>query len=100
VITQAWLNAWEHVTPFLAFGAEVRRVIYTANAIGALNSQLRKASKTKGHFLNEDAAQAHLPRGDKRRAGLDHDARPDGSAARVQNPLRRPTARLNPHTQH
>src|SRR5579875_1023685 len=50
VITQAWLNAWEHVIPFLAFPPEVRRVIYTTNAIEALNRQLRKAIKTKGHF--------------------------------------------------
>ena len=57
VITQGWLNAWEHVTPFLAFPAEVRRVIYTTNAIEALNRQLRKAIKTKGHFPNEDAAR-------------------------------------------
>jgi putative transposase len=57
VITQAWLNAWEHVTPFLAFAPEVRRVIYTTNAIEALNRQLRKAIKTKGHFPNEDAAR-------------------------------------------
>jgi putative transposase len=57
VITQAWLNAWEYVTPFLAFGPEVRRVVYTTNAIEALNRQLRKAIKTKGHFPNEDAAR-------------------------------------------
>jgi putative transposase len=57
VITQAWLDAWEHVTPFLAFPPEVRRVIYTTNAIEALNRQLRKAVKTKGHFPNEDAAR-------------------------------------------
>lgn len=57
VITQAWLNAWEYVTPFLAFAPEVRRVIYTTNAIEALNRQLRKAIKTKGHFPNEDAAR-------------------------------------------
>jgi len=57
VITQAWLNAWEHVTPFLAFPAEVRRVIYTTNAIEALNRQLRKAIKTKGSFPSEDAAR-------------------------------------------
>jgi putative transposase len=57
VITQAWLNAWEHVTPFLAFPPEVRRVIYTTNAIEALNRQLRKAIKTKGHFPNEEAAR-------------------------------------------
>src|SRR4051794_28171120 len=57
VITQGWLNAWEHVIPFLAFPTEVRRVIYTTNAIEALNRQLRKAIKTKGHFPNEDAAR-------------------------------------------
>ena len=57
VITQAWLNAWEYVTPFLAFPPEVRRVIYTTNAIEALNRQLRKAIKTKGHFPNEQAAR-------------------------------------------
>jgi putative transposase len=57
VITQAWQNAWEQVTPFLAFPAEVRRVVYTTNAIEALNRQLRKAIKTKGHFPNEDAAR-------------------------------------------
>jgi len=57
VITQQWLNAWEHVTPFLAFPEEVRRVIYTTNAIEALNRQLRKAIKTKGSFPNEDAAR-------------------------------------------
>jgi putative transposase len=45
------------VTPFLAFPPEVRRVIYTTNAIEALNRQLRKALKTKGHFPNEDAAR-------------------------------------------
>src|SRR5579859_6135393 len=57
VITQAWLNAWEYVIPFLAFPPEARRVIYTTNAIEALNRQLRKAIKTKGHFPNEDAAR-------------------------------------------
>ena len=57
VITKAWLDAWEHVIPFLAFPEEVRRVIYTTNAIEALNRQLRKAIKTKGSFPNEDAAR-------------------------------------------
>jgi len=57
VITQAWVNAWEYVIPFLAFPDEVRRVVYTTNAIEALNRQLRKAIKTKGHFPNEEAAK-------------------------------------------
>src|SRR5579859_3240096 len=56
-IVQAWQDAWEHVTPFLQFEPEVRRVIYTTNAIEALNRQLRKSIKTKGHFPNEDAAR-------------------------------------------
>jgi putative transposase len=60
VITQAWLESWEYVTPFLAFPPEVRRVIYTTNAIEALNRQLRKAVKTKGHFPSEDAARKLL----------------------------------------
>ena len=57
VIGQAWRAAWEHVIPFMAFEPEVRRVIYTTNAIEALNRQLRKAIKTKGHFPTEDAAR-------------------------------------------
>jgi len=57
VITQAWLEVWEHVIPFLAYPPEVRRVIYTTNAIEALNRQLRKAIKTKGSFPDDDAAR-------------------------------------------
>jgi putative transposase len=57
VITKAWRDSWEHVIPFMAFPPEVRRVIYTTNAIEALNRQLRKAIKTKGQFPNEEAAR-------------------------------------------
>jgi putative transposase len=57
VIGQAWRDAWEYVIPFMAFEPEVRRVIYTTNAIEALNRQLRKALKTKGSFPTEDAAR-------------------------------------------
>ena len=46
--------------PFLAFPDEVRRVIYTTNAIEALNRQLRKAIKTKGSFPNKSSPQARL----------------------------------------
>jgi putative transposase len=56
-VVKAWRDAWEHVIPFLAFPPEVRRVIYTTNAIEALNRQLRKAVKTKGSFPTEDAAR-------------------------------------------
>jgi putative transposase len=57
VIGQAWRSSWEYVIPFMAFEPEVRRVIYTTNAIEALNRQLRKAVKTKGSFPSEDAAR-------------------------------------------
>ena len=48
-------NAWERFTPFLAFPPEVRRVIYTTNAIESLNFQLRKVTKNRGHFPNDQA---------------------------------------------
>jgi putative transposase len=56
-VVRAWRDAWDYVIPFLEFPPEVRRVIYTTNAIEALNRQLRKAVKTKGHFPTEDAAR-------------------------------------------
>ena len=51
----AFENAWERFTPFLAFPPEVRRVIYTTNAIESLNYQLRKVTKNRGHFPNDAA---------------------------------------------
>jgi putative transposase len=93
VITQAWLNAWEHVTPFLVFEPEVRRVIYTTNAIEALNRQLRKAIKTKGHFPNEDAARKLIYLAITN-AAMDKDTQLDESATSVQDPIRRPPTRL------
>lgn len=48
--------AWERFTPFLAFPPELRRVIYTTNAIESLNYQLRKVTKNRGHFPNDAAA--------------------------------------------
>jgi putative transposase len=50
-----WERAWERFTPFLAFPPEVRRIIYTTNAIESLNYQLRKIIKNRGHFPNDDA---------------------------------------------
>ena len=57
-VVKAWRENWEYVTPFMAFPPDVRRVIYTTNPIEALNRQLRKAIKTKGHFPNEEAARS------------------------------------------
>lgn len=54
-IKRQWDAAWEQVTPFFAFQPEVRKVIYTTNMIESINYQLRKISKTRGHFPNDDA---------------------------------------------
>ncbi|WP_422613907.1 IS256 family transposase [Burkholderia ambifaria] len=55
-IVQSWQRAWEHVVPFYVFPPEIRRVVYTTNAIESLNMQLRKIIKTRGHFPNDEAA--------------------------------------------
>jgi putative transposase len=55
-IGQIWRRAWTEVIPFFAFPDEVRRIIYTTNAIEALNSKLRRAVRARGHFPSEEAA--------------------------------------------
>jgi len=52
----AWRRACDRVIPFFAFPPEVRRVIYTTNAIESVNAQVRKIIKTRGHFPSDDAA--------------------------------------------
>jgi putative transposase len=59
-IAQSWRRNWQHVVPFFAFPESVRRIIYTTNAIEALNSKLRRAVRTRGHFPNDDAAMKLL----------------------------------------
>jgi putative transposase len=55
-IVAAWRRAWTRVIPFFAFPPEIRRVIYTTNALESVPAQLRKIIKTRGHFPNDDAA--------------------------------------------
>jgi len=55
-IGQAWRRAWQHVVPFFAFAPEIRKMIYTTNAVEALNRSLRKIIKTRGSFPNDEAA--------------------------------------------
>ena len=55
-ISQSWRRAWAEVIPFFAFPEEVRRIIYTTNAIEALNSKLRRAVRSRGHFPSDEAA--------------------------------------------
>lgn len=51
-----WEDNWERLTPFFSYPDEIRRVIYTTNAVESLNSTLRKTIKTRGSFPNEEAA--------------------------------------------
>jgi putative transposase len=55
-IAQSWRRNWEQVIPFFAFAPEVRKIIYTTNAIESLNAQVRKAVRVRGHFPSEEAA--------------------------------------------
>jgi len=59
-IAQSWRRHWEQVIPFFAFSEPIRRIIYTTNAIEALNSKLRRAVRTRGHFPSDEAAMKLL----------------------------------------
>jgi putative transposase len=56
MVSQIWRRNWDRITPFFAYPAEIRRVIYTTNAIESLNMSLRKIIKTRGSFPNDEAA--------------------------------------------
>ena len=55
-IGKLWKENWDRVTPFFAFPAEVRRMIYTTNAVESLHMTMRKIIKTRGSFPSEEAA--------------------------------------------
>ena len=53
---QAWRSVWQEFVPFLEFPAELRKVVYTTNAIESLNARFRRAVRHRGHFPNEQSA--------------------------------------------
>ena len=55
-VVAAWRRAWDRVIPFFAFPPDVRRIIYTTNAMESVNAQVRKIIKTRGHFPSDEAA--------------------------------------------
>ena len=55
-ISQVWRRNWARIIPFFAFPNEIRKVIYTTNAVESLNMSLRKIIKTRASFPNEEAA--------------------------------------------
>jgi putative transposase len=61
-IAPSWRRAWGEVVPFYAFPAEVRRLLYTTNAIEALNSKLRRAVRARGSFSDRrGSSEAAVP---------------------------------------
>lgn len=54
-ISQSWRRNWAQVIPFFAYPADIRKVIYTTNAIESLNMSLRKVTKNRGSFPNDEA---------------------------------------------
>jgi transposase-like protein len=55
-----WRRQWEQVIPFFAYPPEVRKIIYTTNAIESMHMQLRKIVKNRGHFPSDEAASKLL----------------------------------------
>ena len=55
-IVKVWTNAWAEFVPFLAFDAEIRKVVCSTNAIESVNARIRRAVRARGHFPNEQAA--------------------------------------------
>jgi len=55
-INALWRRNWQGVIPFFQFSPEIRKIVYTTNAVESLNMSLRKAIKTRGAFPSEDAA--------------------------------------------
>jgi putative transposase len=55
-LSQVWRRNWERIIPFFEYPSEIRKVIYTTNAVESLNMTLRKIIKTRGSFPNEEAA--------------------------------------------
>ena len=54
-IVQSWQRNWPRIIPFFDYPAEIRKVIYTTNAIESVNMSLRKVTKSRGSFPNDDA---------------------------------------------
>ena len=55
MIGQAWRDRWQHIIPFLSLPEDLRRIVYTTNTIESLNMSLRKVTKTRSSFPNDEA---------------------------------------------
>ena len=57
VAVRSWENNWEELATFLAYPAEIRRLIYTTNSVEGYNRQLRKVTKNKAAFPTPEAGR-------------------------------------------
>ena len=56
MVSQSWQSNWPKIIPFFAYSGEIRKAIYTTNAIESLNSSLRKVTKNRNSFPNDESA--------------------------------------------
>jgi len=59
-VSQVWRRNWDHITPMFQYPPEIRKAMYTTNAVESLNRSLRKIIKTRAAFPNEDSAMKLL----------------------------------------
>ncbi len=89
-IAASWRRAWEHVIPFFAFAPEVRKVIYTTNAIESLHMQLRKIIKNRGQQQRQPGAgRAHAVDSVRQRGSSHKHGRGSSRGDRSKRRLRR-----------
>ncbi len=60
VVADVWQRNWERVIPFFDFPEEIRKIIYTTNAVESLHMSLRKVTKNRGSFPTQEAAMKLL----------------------------------------
>ena len=94
MVAQIWRRNWDHITPFFAYPEEIRKVIYTTNAIESLNMSLRKIIKMRGSFPNDEAALKLFTWrcGMRRKNGPCH-RQLEGGLESLQHPVAGPDAR-------
>jgi len=56
-ISKSWRSRWENVRPFFSYPPEIRRVIYTTNAIESIHASIRKVTKKRGAFPTSDSVR-------------------------------------------